>query len=315
MRAALPALVALSIVAAVAPSRAQNANPLPPGDSRDLVAAVCSQCHYLGTIAKIRDGAAGWRVYVDNMVLRRSCRPGDRYRGELPGAQSRARHNLPRPSRSPCRWRRQDLVETQCSVCHDLERVAIVKRDRRTWPVIVADMVAWAHPQRPAKQKPLPTISPQISATKEQSRRYLPNGIPRTRAFAAAPHEDDKGLKQVELSPPTRVAPVRGKYAMSGQGPRTVSAPPGFDVFRAIDQSALDAIPTGFCLCRPMAAWSATTGALSNCGDRRRRSAIPASNMVRPSAAMGPPASRSTSMRRRSPCHFEPANRCLAPNS
>ena len=43
---------------------------MPPGDGRDLVAAACSQCHYLGTIAKIRDGAAGWRVYVDNMVLR-----------------------------------------------------------------------------------------------------------------------------------------------------------------------------------------------------------------------------------------------------
>ena len=43
------------------PSRAQNANPLPPGDGRDLVAVACSQCHYLGTIAKIRDGAAGWR--------------------------------------------------------------------------------------------------------------------------------------------------------------------------------------------------------------------------------------------------------------
>src|ERR1700733_14786723 len=70
MRAALPALVALAIVAAVAPSRAQNANPLPPGEGRDLVAVACSQCHYLGTIAKIRDGEAGWRLYVSNMVLR-----------------------------------------------------------------------------------------------------------------------------------------------------------------------------------------------------------------------------------------------------
>ena len=70
MRAALPALVALAIVAAGSPCRAQNANPLPPGDGRDLVAVACSQCHYLGTIAKIRDGAAGWRIYVDNMVLR-----------------------------------------------------------------------------------------------------------------------------------------------------------------------------------------------------------------------------------------------------
>jgi PAS domain S-box-containing protein len=37
---------------------------------------------------------------------------------------------------------------------------------------------------------------------------------------------------------------------MSGQGPKTVSAPPSFDAFAAIDQNALDAIPTGICLCR-----------------------------------------------------------------
>src|ERR1700739_4458981 len=62
---------ALALTAAPSPSRAQQgADPLPPGDGRDLVAVACSQCHYLGTIAKIRDGAAGWRRYVDNMVLR-----------------------------------------------------------------------------------------------------------------------------------------------------------------------------------------------------------------------------------------------------
>jgi PAS domain S-box-containing protein len=36
---------------------------------------------------------------------------------------------------------------------------------------------------------------------------------------------------------------------MSGKGSRPVSAPSGFEIFAAIDQSALDAIPTGFCLC------------------------------------------------------------------
>ena len=39
---------------------------------------------------------------------------------------------------------------------------------------------------------------------------------------------------------------------MSGQGPRSIAAPPtGFDAFLDIDQGALDAIPTGFCICRP----------------------------------------------------------------
>jgi PAS domain S-box-containing protein len=38
-------------------------------------------------------------------------------------------------------------------------------------------------------------------------------------------------------------------YAMSGKG-KTVAAPSGFDAFLDIDQSALDAIPTGFCVFR-----------------------------------------------------------------
>ncbi|HXQ82937.1 MAG TPA: hypothetical protein VN769_02600, partial [Xanthobacteraceae bacterium] len=70
MRIVLPGIFALAMIAAASPGWAQNANPLPPGDGRDLVAVACSQCHYLGTIAKIRDGAAGWRLYVSNMVLR-----------------------------------------------------------------------------------------------------------------------------------------------------------------------------------------------------------------------------------------------------
>ncbi len=36
---------------------------------------------------------------------------------------------------------------------------------------------------------------------------------------------------------------------MSGKGRNTVPAPSGFEIFVAIDQSALDAIPTGFCVC------------------------------------------------------------------
>jgi cytochrome c5 len=36
----------------------------------------------------------------------------------------------------------KELVETRCTVCHDLERVAVVKRPRQHWPAIVANMVA-----------------------------------------------------------------------------------------------------------------------------------------------------------------------------
>jgi cytochrome c5 len=35
----------------------------------------------------------------------------------------------------------KDLVETRCGLCHDLERVAAIKRRSKAWPVIVANMV------------------------------------------------------------------------------------------------------------------------------------------------------------------------------
>jgi cytochrome c5 len=146
MRIALPGLFALAIVAAASPGFAQNANPLPPGDGRDIVAVACSQCHYLGTIAKIRDGAAGWRVYVDNMVLRGAQLTApeiDKVVDYLalnlgPGA------NLPpaRPVTLPD-GHGKDLVETRCGLCHDLERVATIKRRKQDWPVIVGNMVTW----------------------------------------------------------------------------------------------------------------------------------------------------------------------------
>ncbi|MGH9786807.1 MAG: hypothetical protein ACRD88_21775, partial [Terriglobia bacterium] len=48
----------------------QAAPPLPPGDGRDLVAAVCTQCHALRPIVMKRDGVGGWRDTVQEMVIR-----------------------------------------------------------------------------------------------------------------------------------------------------------------------------------------------------------------------------------------------------
>jgi cytochrome c5 len=145
MRFALPGLFALAIIAAASPSRAQTANPLPEGDGRDIVAVACSQCHYLGTIAKIRDGEAGWRMYVSNMVLRGAQLTGpevDKVVNYLalnmgPGA----RLPPPKPVALPD-GAGKNLVETRCMLCHDLERVAAVKRSKQAWPVIVGNMVA-----------------------------------------------------------------------------------------------------------------------------------------------------------------------------
>jgi cytochrome c5 len=149
--------LAAALIAAASPGRAQqNANQLPPGDGRDIVAVACSQCHYLGTIAKIRDGAAGWRTYVSNMVLRGAqLTPAevDKVVNYLalnlgPGV------NLPpaKPVSLPDGNGKQ-LVETRCTLCHDLERVAEVKREKQDWGPIVANMVAWGAPATPDQAK------------------------------------------------------------------------------------------------------------------------------------------------------------------
>jgi cytochrome c5 len=146
MRMTLPGLLVLLTAATASSSYAQqNTNPLPAGDGRELVAVACSQCHYLGTIAKIRDGASGWRTYVNNMVLRGAqLTPAevDKVVNYLalnlgPGINLPAARAVSLPDGEG-----KQLVETRCGLCHDLERVTAVKRRKAEWPLIVATMIA-----------------------------------------------------------------------------------------------------------------------------------------------------------------------------
>jgi cytochrome c5 len=146
MRTMFSFLVALVLVAAASPSRAQqNANPLPAGEGRDLVTVTCSQCHYLGTIAKIRDGSAGWRLFVNNMVLRGAQLTGPEIDTVVDYLALNLGPGINLPPAKPVvlpNGQGQELVATRCNLCHDLERVASPKRHKTDWPIIVANMVA-----------------------------------------------------------------------------------------------------------------------------------------------------------------------------
>jgi cytochrome c5 len=156
---------ALALTAAAAPARAQQrVDPLPAGDGHDLVAVACSQCHYLGTIAKIRDGAPGWRRYVDNMVLRGA----QLTKPEVETVVAYLARNLgPGMNLPPAKpvalpdGQGRDLVAERCALCHDLERIVAVKRRKQAWPVIVADMVAQGAPATTEEAK---TISDYLDA-------------------------------------------------------------------------------------------------------------------------------------------------------
>lgn len=144
------------VVAASSPSRAQQNNPLPPGDGRDLVAVACSQCHYLGTIAKIRDGAAGWRTYVSNMVLRGAQLTPAEVDKVVNYLSTNLGPGINLPPQKPVALPEgpgKQLVETRCALCHDLERVAEVKRKKQDWAPVVTDMVAWGAPATADQEK------------------------------------------------------------------------------------------------------------------------------------------------------------------
>jgi cytochrome c5 len=144
----VPALCAAALViAAAAPVRAQVTPPaaLPPGEGRDMLATACSQCHALNVIMSMREGPTGWRRHVYNMVTRGAqltSREADTVVAYLAAnfgptaapASTVAKVALPGgPGK--------DLVEARCTACHDLERVAVIKRQKADWPALVANMV------------------------------------------------------------------------------------------------------------------------------------------------------------------------------
>jgi len=141
------ALCAVAIViAAAVPARAQGTPAaLPPGEGRDMMATACSQCHPLNIIMSMREGQAGWKRHVYNMVTRGAqltAPEADTVIGYLAAAFG--------PAAAPAATAAKvalpggpgkDLVEARCTACHDLERVAVIKRQKADWPALVANMV------------------------------------------------------------------------------------------------------------------------------------------------------------------------------
>lgn len=122
-------------------------SPLPPGNGRDLVATACSQCHGLALIVTLRDGAAGWKDAVDNMILRGAqLEPQEEKTvvsylatsfgpGNKPMRTDKATATLPNgPGK--------ELVESHCTLCHDAGRITETNRAKEEWDVTVKHMLA-----------------------------------------------------------------------------------------------------------------------------------------------------------------------------
>jgi cytochrome c5 len=164
MRAVSLVVAAALTAAATSVQAQQRPDPLPAGDGHDLVAVACAQCHALGTIAKIRDGAAGWRRYVDNMVLRGAQLTKPEIDTVVSYLSLHLGPGMNLPPTKPVALPDgpgKELVAARCALCHDLERVVAVKRGKQAWPAIIADMVERG---APATAEDAKTISDYLSA-------------------------------------------------------------------------------------------------------------------------------------------------------
>lgn len=135
--------VAIAAGVAVAPARAQNASPLPPGEGRDIVAVACVQCHTLAPLVGMRDGPVGWKRHVYNMVIRGAQLPSRDIDTVLAYLNTNFGPGQSLPPAKPITLAPgagKELVETRCMLCHDLERVTAAKRQKNAWPGIVANM-------------------------------------------------------------------------------------------------------------------------------------------------------------------------------
>jgi cytochrome c5 len=143
-RLIVSAAVAALSLAAVPGSAQQPANALPPGDGRDIVATACTQCHALSVILAMRDGPIGWKRHVYHMVMRGAqlnAREADTVLAYLDANFGPGQRMPPaKPVTLPA-GPGKELVETRCTLCHDLERVTAAKRSKREWDSVVANML------------------------------------------------------------------------------------------------------------------------------------------------------------------------------
>jgi mono/diheme cytochrome c family protein len=151
VRALLAAVLTADLLSAVTPIRAvAQTSPLPPGEGRDIVAVACTQCHAPSVFTQMREGPAGWRLQIYDMILRGAqVRPSeiDQAVDYLtinfgPGINlppQTAQVSLPEGAA-------RDLLEQRCSLCHGLDRIAAPRRSSSEWHAIVSRMIVLGAP-------------------------------------------------------------------------------------------------------------------------------------------------------------------------
>jgi mono/diheme cytochrome c family protein len=163
MRLRSPALflfaLALALGAASLPLRAQqDANPLPPGEGRDIVAVTCTQCHSISAVTQLREGRAAWRHQIYDMIERGAqVSPAD-IDVMVTYLATHFGPGIPFPGPTPAHialpaGAGQTIVDARCSLCHSVDRVIAAKRTRPQWTSILNRMVYLGAPLTPDQTK------------------------------------------------------------------------------------------------------------------------------------------------------------------
>ena len=145
----LRSIVFSGLILAAAPAAAHQVQ-LPPGEGRDIIATACTQCHALNFPTSLREGPAGWRFHVEDMILRGAQIKNSEVETVVnylasnfgPGV------NIPPPATrvSLPEGEGKQLVEQRCSTCHELSRVGDARLARQDWDRVVAKMVSIGAP-------------------------------------------------------------------------------------------------------------------------------------------------------------------------
>jgi len=166
---------------AQSPTRAD----LPPGPGGDLVVAACTQCHNLKPIVLRRDSLAEWKKVVEFMVgmgaqllpeeadtmekyLARNFGPGTnpmktgRYADQAAGgAGGQQAVSLPEGAG-------KKLVETRCTLCHDLGIITALTRTKEDWVSVIRNMVEQGAAAKPDEIQTIASYLSTLSAKKSE---------------------------------------------------------------------------------------------------------------------------------------------------
>lgn len=148
----IAALITVFVSAAL-PIRAQvegrvptSGSEMPPGEGRDIVVATCSACHSLTAITHMREGRTAWKHQIYDMYGRGANVNFAELDTMLNYLVANFGPGIPYPGQTPSaivlkRGTGSDLVTQKCSICHGVDRIAIVGRPRGQWQTIVNRMV------------------------------------------------------------------------------------------------------------------------------------------------------------------------------